>query len=85
MIQDLLDLKLILFNYLPRLELAYTITQDTFNFKVFGSYGAYMYYNNSASANIDSFNKTAHMFYIGFGGQANLTIIIKCNIIISTS
>lgn len=61
-----------IFNYLPRLELAYTITQDTFNFKVFGSYGAYMYYNNSASANIDSFNKTAHMFYIGFGGQANI-------------
>ncbi len=61
-----------MFNYLPRLELAYTITQDTFNFKVFGSYGAYMYYNNSASANIDSFNKTAHMFYIGFGGQANI-------------
>ena len=61
-----------MFNYLTRLELAYTITQDTFNFKVFGSYGAYMYYNNSASANIDSFNKTAHMFYIGFGGQANI-------------
>lgn len=61
-----------MFNYLPRLELAYTIAQDTFNFKVFGSYGAYMYYNNSASANIDSFNKTAHMFYIGFGGQANI-------------
>ena len=35
-----------MFNYLPRLELAYTITQDTFNFKVFGSYGAYMYYNH---------------------------------------
>lgn len=61
-----------MFNYLPRLELAYTIAQDTFNFKVFGSYGAYMYYNDSASQNIDSFNKTAHMFYIGFGGQANL-------------
>ncbi len=63
-----------MFNYLPRLELAYTISRDTFNFKVFGSYGAYMYHNDSASEtdNLDSFNETAHMFYIGFGGQANL-------------
>ena len=61
-----------MFNYLPRLELAYTIAQENFNFKVFGSYGAYMYYNDSASENIDSFNETAHMFYIGFGGQANI-------------
>ena len=60
-----------MFNYLPRLELAYTIANDNFNFKVFGSYGAYMYYNDTASENIDSFNKTAHMFYVGFGGQAN--------------
>ena len=60
-----------MFNYLPRLELAYTIANDNFNFKVFGSYGAYMYYNDTASANLDSFNKTAHMFYVGFGGQAN--------------
>lgn len=60
-----------MFNYLPRLELAYTIANDNFNFKVFGSYGAYMYFNDTASANLDSFNKTAHMFYVGFGGQAN--------------
>ena len=60
-----------MFNYLPRLELAYTIANDNFNFKVFGSYGAYMYYNDTASANLDSFNKTAHMFYVGFGGSAN--------------
>lgn len=60
-----------MFNYLPRLELAYTIAKETFNFKVFGSYGAYMYYNDTASANLDSFNKTAHMFYVGFGGSAN--------------
>ena len=60
-----------MFNYLPRLELAYTIANDNSNFKVFGSYGAYMYYNDTASENIDSFNKTAHMFYVGFGGQAN--------------
>lgn len=60
-----------MFNYLPRLELAYTIANDNFNFKVFGSYGAYMYYNDTASANLDSFNKTAHMYYIGFGGSAN--------------
>lgn len=71
-VDDTIKSSYYIFNYLPRLELAYTITQDTFNFKVFGSYGAYMYYNNSASANIDSFNKTAHMFYIGFGGQANI-------------
>lgn len=71
-VDDTIKSSYYMFNYLPRLELAYTITQDTFNFKVFGSYGAYMYYNNSASANIDSFNKTAHMFYIGFGGQANI-------------
>lgn len=61
-----------MFNYLPRLELAYTIAQENFNFKVFGSYGAYMYYNDSASEAIDEFNKTAHMFYLGFGGQANI-------------
>lgn len=61
-----------MFNYLPRLELAYTISKEAFNFKVFGSYGAYMYYNDTASENIDSFNKTAHMFYLGFGGQANI-------------
>ena len=60
-----------MFNYLPRLELAYTIANDNFNFKVFGSYGAYMYYNDTASANLVSFNKTAHMYYIGFGGSAN--------------
>lgn len=60
-----------MFNYLPRLELAYTIANDNFNFKVFGSYGAYMYYNDTATVNIDSFNKTAHMYYIGFGGSAN--------------
>ena len=66
-----MDASKFMFNYLPRLELAYTIANDNFNFKVFGSYGAYMYYNDTASANLDSFNKTAHMFYVGFGGQAN--------------
>lgn len=66
-----MDASKFMFNYLPRLELAYTIANDNFNFKVFGSYGAYMYYNDTASANLDSFNKTAHMFYVGFGGSAN--------------
>lgn len=76
-----MDASKFMFNYLPRLELAYTIANDNFNFKVFGSYGAYMYYNDNVKTNytdgdgrtgdIDSFNKTAHMFYVGFGGQAN--------------
>lgn len=66
-----MDTSKFMFNYLPRLELAYTIAKETFNFKVFGSYGAYMYYNDTATINTDSFNKTAHMYYIGFGGQAN--------------
>ena len=76
-----MDASKFLFNYLPRLELAYTIANDNFNFKVFGSYGAYMYYNDNVKTNytdgdgrtgdIDSFNKTAHMFYVGFGGSAN--------------
>ena len=76
-----MDASKFMFNYLPRLELAYTISQETFNFKVFGSYGAYMYYNDNVklgyadsdgrTGNIDSFNKTAHMFYVGFGGSAN--------------
>lgn len=76
-----MDASKFMFNYLPRLELAYTIAKETFNFKVFGSYGAYMYYNDNVKTNytdgdgrtgdIDSFNKTAHMYYIGFGGSAN--------------
>lgn len=76
-----MDASKFMFNYLPRLELAYTIANDNFNFKVFGSYGAYMYYNDNVKTNytdgdgrtgdIDSFNKTAHMFYVGFGGSAN--------------
>ncbi len=76
-----MDASKFMFNYLPRLELAYTIANDNFNFKVFGSYGAYMYYNDNVktnytdgdgrTGNIDSFNKTAHMFYVGFGGSAN--------------
>lgn len=77
-----MDASKFMFNYLPRLEFAYTIAQENFNFKVFGSYGAYMYYNDNVKTNytdgddrtgdIDSFNKTAHMFYLGFGGQANI-------------
>ena len=35
------------FNVLPRVELAYTYTNDTLEFKVFGAYGAYMYSDNS--------------------------------------
>lgn len=61
-----------MFNFLPRLELAYTLAKDNFNIKFFGSYGAYLYHNENASEYIDAFNKTAHMFYIGFGGYAEL-------------
>lgn len=71
MVSDSIDSAKYMFNFLPRLELAYTLSKDNFNIKFFGSYGAYMYYNDTASANLDSFNKTAHMYYIGFGGSAN--------------
>ena len=71
MVSDSIDSAKYMFNFLPRLELAYTVAKDNFNIKFFGSYGAYMYYNDTASENIDSFNKTAHMYYIGFGGSAN--------------
>lgn len=55
------------FNVLPRVELAYTYTNDTLEFKVFGAYGAYMYSDNS---NVFS-DKVFHSYNIGFGGQAN--------------
>lgn len=55
------------FNVLPRLELAYTYTNDTLEFKVFGAYGAYMYSDDSKVASDAVF----HSYNIGFGGQAN--------------
>lgn len=68
---DTIDSASYMFNFIPRLELAYTLSKDNFNIKFFGSYGAYMYHNENASENIDAFDKTAHMFYVGFGGSAN--------------
>lgn len=55
------------FNVLPRVELAYTYTNDTLEFKVFGAYGAYMYSDNSHAFS----DKVFHSYNIGFGGQAN--------------
>ena len=72
MVADSIDSAKYMFNFLPRLELAYTLAKDNFNIKFFGSYGAYMYHNETASTYIDAFDKTAHMFYIGFGGYAEL-------------
>ena len=68
---DTIDSASYMFNFIPRLELAYTLSKDNFNIKFFGSYGAYMYHNENASEHIDAFDKTAHMFYVGFGGSAN--------------
>lgn len=55
------------FQVLPRVELAYTISTDTLEFKVFGAYGAYMYTDD----NNDADDKVFHSYNIGFGGQAN--------------
>ena len=55
------------FNVLPRVELAYTYTNDTLEFKVFGAYGAYMYSDNSNAVS----DKVFHSYNIGFGGQAD--------------
>ena len=55
------------FNVLPRVELAYTYTNDTLEFKVFGAYGAYMYSDNSHAFS----DKVFHSYNVGFGGQAN--------------
>lgn len=68
---DTIDSASYMFNFIPRLELAYTLSKDNFNIKFFGSYGAYMYHNENASEHIDAFDKTVHMFYVGFGGSAN--------------
>ena len=49
------------------MELAYTYTNDTLEFKVFGAYGAYMYSDNSNAVS----DKVFHSYNIGFGGQAD--------------
>ena len=55
------------FNVLPRVELGYTYTNDSLEFKVFGAYGAYMYSDNNKIAS----DKVFHSYNVGFGGQAN--------------
>lgn len=55
------------FNVLPRVELGYTYTNDSLEFKVFGAYGAYMYSDNNKIAS----DKVFHSYNIGFGGQAD--------------
>ena len=53
MVSDSIDSASYMFNFIPRLELAYTLSKDNFNIKFFGSYGAYMYHNENASEHID--------------------------------
>lgn len=59
-------------NSLPRVEAAYTFKGNNHNMKVYASYGAYAYKNDTASASIDSFNEVAHNFSVGFGGQIDI-------------
>lgn len=58
-----------IFPAMPRLEVAYTLNADTTTVKFYGSYGAYWYKNKNATATTESFDKTAHMFTVGFGGS----------------
>ncbi len=55
------------FNVIPRLELAYTYSNDIIEIKTFGSYGAYLYRDNTEAAS----DKVFHSYHIGVGGQAN--------------
>lgn len=55
------------FMVIPRLELAYTYANDSLEFKVFGSYGAYLYEDSNNIAK----DKVFHSYHIGIGGQAN--------------
>lgn len=55
------------FNVIPRLELAYTYSNDFIDIKTFGGYAAYLYRDNTNAAA----DKFFHSYYIGVGGQAN--------------
>lgn len=55
------------FMVIPRLEAAYTYSNDTLEFKVFGAYGAYLYEDSSNIAK----DKVFHSYHVGIGGQAN--------------
>lgn len=61
-----------IFPYLPRLELAYTLNTDSTSVKFFGSYGAYWYKNQTATTTVEAFDKVAHMFTVGFGGNTSV-------------
>lgn len=58
-------------NSLPRVEAAYNFRGENHNIKVYASYAAYVYQNETASAVLDSFDKVAHNFSVGFGGKIN--------------
>ena len=55
------------FMVIPRVELAYTYSNDTLEFKVFGAYGAYLYEDTNNAAK----DKVFHSYHVGVGGQAN--------------
>lgn len=55
------------FMVIPRVELAYTYSNDVVEFKVFGAYGAYLYEDSNNVAE----DKVFHSYHVGFGGQAN--------------
>lgn len=55
------------FNVIPRIELAYTYSNDTIEIKTFGGYATYLYRDNTNVAA----EKFFHTYYIGVGGQAN--------------
>ncbi len=67
-----IDTRDYMINSLPRVEAAYTFKGNNHNMKVYASYGAYVYQNETASAAIDSFDKVAHNFSVGFGGQIDI-------------
>lgn len=58
-------------NFLPRVEAAYNFRGENHNIKVYASYAAYAYQNETATATLDTFNKVAHNFSVGFGGKIN--------------
>lgn len=60
-------------NSLPRVEAAYTFKGPNHNMKIYASYAAYAYQNDAAAEDIvDSFNKVAHNFSVGFGGKIDI-------------
>lgn len=58
-------------NSLPRVEAAYNFRGENHNIKVYASYAAYVYQNETATTTLDTFNKVAHNFSVGFGGKIN--------------